>query len=176
MASRTFTADPLHERPFWQTRSFVLLLVGAGIVAVVIATTWLGKVNQRVQATRRLADDPRLSSLMIDMKTVVEKNVSTGTALGTRAPVALWLGRVAEFFESQPTDGSSPAAILKLQDADLLAGERSKMDRTALLTISARQYTFAGPQPVAGETWLVSVWRDTENRSVIHGAHRTSPQ
>lgn len=176
MASRTLIPDPLSVPPFWRTRSFTLLLVGAVFVAIVLATTWLGKINQRVQASRRLADDPRLSSLMADMKTVVEKNVTTGTTPGTRAPVALWLGRVAEFFESQPTDGSAPAAILKLRDADLLAGERSKLDRDALLTISARQYSFGGPQPAVGETWLVSVWRDAENRSIIHGALRTSRQ
>jgi hypothetical protein len=80
---------------------------------------------------------------------------------------------VAEWFESQPTNGGPPATILKLREPQLLAGERTKMEKGDLVTISARDFTFGGPMPNRGEVWLVSIWRDAEGHAVIANALRT---
>jgi hypothetical protein len=79
---------------------------------------------------------------------------------------------VKEYTVSQGTDGSPPVSLLKMEDAALLAGGRSRKDGSSNLTVSGKQYIFGGPSPRPGETWMVCVWRDSDENNVIHTAVR----
>ena len=161
--------DPLAETPFWRTRGFLLGAVALVAMATAGLTIWLVKENRRQQMQWRLDEDPALASL----KKSLIAQIAAAKSTQPRAPVALWLGRVKEFIVSQQTDGNEAVSLLKMEDAALLAGTRAKADAADALTVSGKQYTFGGPQPRTGETWLVSVWRDTAGNNVIHSATRT---
>jgi hypothetical protein len=168
MSARSRLHDPLAETPFWRTRSFVLGAVTAGLLLAAGMTVFLIRENRRQQMQWRLDDDPQLSAL----KASLTEQIQAAKSTQPRAPVALWLGRVREFTVSQQTSGTAPpVSILKLEEANLLAGERARND-TSAVTISGKQYIFGGPQPRPGESWLVSVWRDADGNSVIHSATR----
>jgi len=168
MSARSRLHDPLAETPFWRTRGFLCGAVAAGVLLAAGLTVYLVRENQRQQMRWRLDDDPQLSAL----KHSLAEQIAAAKSTQPRAPAALWLGRVKEFTVSQPTSGAAPpVSILKLEEASLLAGGRGRND-SAAVTISGKHYIFGGPQPRAGETWLVSVWRDEEGNSVIHSATR----
>lgn len=167
MSARTRLHDPLAETPFWRTRGFLLGAAAAAALATGGLTVWLVKENRRQQMQWRLDEDPELAAL----KESLIAQISAAKSTQPRAPAALWLGRVKEFTVSQSTTGAPPVSLLKLEEASLLAGTRAKQDAD-LLTISGKQYVFGGPQPRPGETWMVSVWRDTDGNNVIHSAVR----
>ena len=171
MPARSRLHDPLAETPFWRTRGFLLGLTAAAVLAGAGLTVWLVKTNQRQQRQWRLNDDPQLAVL----RQSLTKQIAAAKPGQVRAPAGLWLGRVREFTVSQATDGSPPVSLLKLEDASLLAGEPGRRDSADAVTISGRGYTFGGPRPRAGETWLVAVWRDAEgDSSFIHTAARAA--
>ena len=168
MSTRSRLHDPLAETPFWRTRGFVLGAIAAAVLLTAGLTVWLVQQNRRQQMQWRLDDDPVLSGI----KQSLTAQIVAAKPSQPRAPAALWLGRVKEFTVSQQTAGTAPAvSLLKLEEATLLAGQRAKSD-AAIITISGKQYTFGGPQPRAGEAWLISVWRDTDGNNVIHSATR----
>ena len=168
MSARSRLHDPLAETPFWRTRGFVSGMIALAVMLAAGATVWLVKVNQRQQMQWRLDEDPKLSKL----KQSLTKQIDTAKEGQQRAPVALWLGKVKEFTVSQQTNGSAAVSLLKLEEASLLAGTRTKSDGTDTLSISGKQYTFGGPQPRPGETWMVAVWRDSDGNNVIQTAVR----
>jgi hypothetical protein len=170
MSARSRLHDPLAEVPFWRTRGFLLGAITLAVFAVAGLTIWLIRENRRQQMEWRLEDDPRLAGI----KKSLAAQIDSGKPSQPRAPVpvALWLGRVKEFTVSVPTSGAPAVSLLKLEEANLLAGARAKNDGSDTVTISGKQYTFGGPQPRTGESWLVSVWRDTDGNNVIHSATR----
>ena len=170
MGARSRVHDPLSETPFWNSRGFILGVIAFALLSGMGLTVWLVKLNQRQQLQWRLDNDPKLSTI----KQSLTKQIAVAKAGQPRAPVALWLGRVKEYTVSQGTDGSPPASLLKMDDAALLAGGRSKKDGRDTVSISGKQYTFGGPQPRAGEAWLVAVWRDSDDNNVIHTAVRAN--
>lgn len=169
-AARSRLHDPLAEVPFWRTRGFLLGGIALAVLAVAGLTVWLVRENRRQQMEWRLDDDPNLAGVRKSLTALI----SAGKPSQPRGPVpvALWLGRVKDFTVSQSTTGAPPVSLLKLEEASLLAGERGKNDAAGAVTISGKQYTFGGPQPRAGESWMVSVWRDAEGNNVIHSATR----
>lgn len=168
MPARSRSHDPLAETPFWRTRGFVFGIIAAAFLCVAGGTVWLVKMNLRQQQQWRLDEDPKLAGIKLSLT----KQIAAARPGQPRAPVALWLGRVKEFTFSQGTDGSPPVSLLKMEEAILLAGSRSKSDGSDTLTISGKHYTFGGPQPRPGETWMVSVWRESDGNNVIHSAVR----
>jgi len=168
--SRLHAPDPLAEVPFWRTRPFVLGFIAIAVLAVAGLTIWLVRENRRQQMEWRLDADPHLASVKKSLVAQIESGKPAQA--GARAPVALWLGRVKEFTVSQSTNGAPAVSLLKLEEATLLAGTRTKNDGSESATISGKQYTFGGPQPRPGETWMVSVWRDPDGNNVIHSATR----
>lgn len=168
--SRLHAPDPLAEVPFWRTRAFTMGVIAAAVIAAVILTIWLVRENQRQQMERRLDDDPHLAGIKKSL--VAQINSGKPAQANARVPVALWLGRVKEFTISQSTSGAPAVSLLKLEGAILIAGARAKNDGSDTATISGKQYTFGGPQPRQGETWLVSVWRDADGNNAIHSATR----
>ena len=166
MSARSRLHDPLAETPFWRTRGFVSGILALAFILTAGATVWLVKLNQRQQMQWRLDEDPKLSRL----KQSLTKQIATAKDGQPRAPAALWLGKVKEFTVSQQTNGSAAVSLLKLEEATLLAGTRAKGDAHESLSISGKQFTFGGPQPRAGEIWMVAVWRDTDGNNVIHTA------
>jgi hypothetical protein len=167
MSARSRLHDPLAEVPFWRTRGFLLGAIALAALAVTGLTIWLVRENRRHQMEWRLDHDPRLAGI----KKSLVAQIAAAKSTQPRAPMALWLGTVKEFTVSQPTSGAPAMTLLKLEEATLLAGSRSKSDGD-LVTISGKQYTFGGPQPRSGETWLISIWRDTDGNNVIHSATR----
>ena len=170
MGARSRLHDPLSETPFWRSRGFVFGVVAFALLSASGLTLWLVKMNQRQQMQWRLDDDPKLSGIKQDLT----KQIAQAKAGQPRTPVALWLGRVKEYTVSQGTDGSPPASLLKMEEAALLAGNRSRKDGSDTLSVSGKQYTFGGPLPRIGETWMIAVWRDTDDNNVIHTAVRTA--
>jgi len=168
MGARSRLHDPLSETPFWRSRGFVFGVIAFALLSAAGLTLWLVKTNQRQQMQWRLDDDPELSRI----KQGLTKLIAAAKAGQPRAPVALWLGRVKEYTVSQGTDGSPPVSLLKMEDAALLTGSRSKKDGRDTLSVSGKQYTFGGPLPRLGETWMIAVWRDTDDNNVIHTAVR----
>ncbi len=168
MSARSRLHDPLAETPFWRTRGFLSGMIILAVMLAAGATVWLVKVNQREQMQWRLDEDPKLSKL----KQSLTKQIAAAKEGQARAPVALWLGKVKEFTVSQQTNGSAAVSLLKLEETSLLAGTRAKGDGTDTLSISGKQYTFGGPQPRPGETWMVAVWRDSDGNNVIQTAVR----
>jgi len=166
MGARSRLHDPLSETPFWRTRGFVFGIISFAVISAAGLTVWLVKMNQRQQMQWRLDHNPKLAGI----KQSLTKEIAAAKTGQPRAPVALWLGRVKEFMVSQGADGSPPVSLLKMEEATLLAGSRSRKDGSSTLTISGKQYTFGGPVPRAGETWIVSVWRDSDENNVIHKA------
>ena len=168
MSARSRLHDPLAETPFWRTRSFAFGMIALAVIIAAGATVWLVKLNQRQQMQWRLEEDPQLSKL----KESLTKQIAAAKTGESRAPAALWLGRVKEFAVSQHTNSTAAVSLLKLEETTLLAGTRAKGDGNDILSISGKQYTFGGPQPRPGETWMVAVWRDTDGNNVIHTAVR----
>ncbi len=168
MSARSRLHDPLAETPFWRTRGFLSGMIILAVMLAAGATVWLVKVNQREQMQWRLDEDPALSKL----KQSLTKQIAAAKEGQARAPVALWLGKVKEFTVSQQTNGSAAVSLLKLEETSLLAGTRAKSDTGETLTISGKHYTFGGPQPRSGETWMVAVWRDSAGNNVIQTAVR----
>ena len=168
MSARSRLHDPLAETPFWRTRGFASGMLILAVMLAAGATIWLVKVNQRQQMQWRLEEDPKLSRLKLSLTNQIAA-AKDGQA---RAPVALWLGKVKEFTVSQQTNGSAAVSLLKLEEASLLAGTRAKGDSGETLSISGKHYTFGGPQPRPGETWMVAVWRDSDGNNVIQTAVR----
>jgi hypothetical protein len=91
-----------------------------------------------------------------------------------QAPRTLWLGRIKEFTETQSTDGSPPVTVIKLEDATLLAGVRSRRDGSDNPVISGKPNAFAGPHPRQGEIWLIAAAINKEDNYVIHTAVKTA--
>ena len=165
--------DPRLEVPFWRSAAFAWGLMAALILTGFILTNWLQKVNSRQQAEWRLRADRSLSALATRLGETVAANTREGAVPGERAPVILWLGTIEEYRESTPTDGSPPTTSVILRDASLLAGTPLKDESASRLVISGKHFTFPGPMPRPGETWLISAWRE-DNRAVIHTATRTN--
>ncbi len=168
MSARSRLQDPLAETPFWRTRGFASGMIALAVMVAAAGTVWLVKVNQRQQLQWRLDEDPQLSKL----KQSLTKQIAAAKEGQPRAPVALWLGKVKEFAISQQTNSNAAVSLLKLEEAALLAGTKAKGDGTDTLSISGKQYTFGGPQPRPGDTWMVAVWRDSDGNNVIHTAVR----
>jgi hypothetical protein len=139
------------------------LLVTAGL------TLWLVTLNHRQQLLWRLDEDPKLSRVKQDLV----KQIGAAKPGQLQAPRALWLGRIKEFTESQSTDGSPPVSVLKLNEASLIAGSRSKKDSSDAPVISGKLNAFSGPAPRPGEIWLIAVSVNKEDNYVIHTAVRT---
>ncbi len=165
--------DPRLEIPFWRSAAFGWGLMATILLAGFLLTHWLQKVNSRQQAEWRLRAHPSLSALADRLEKSVNANTAPGVIPPERAPVVLWLGTVAEYRESTPTDGSAPTTSVILRDANLLAGSMTKDESTARISISGKHYLFPGPVPRTGETWLIAAWRDAAGRGVIHAAIRT---
>ncbi|HEX2750648.1 MAG TPA: hypothetical protein VHM91_21770 [Verrucomicrobiales bacterium] len=170
MASRRQTPDPLAETPFWRTRGFVLGMVALTALATAGLTMWLVGLNHRQQMQWRMEEDPAL----LRIKQNLVKQIAAAKPGQLQAPRILWLGRIREFTESQSTDGSPPVSVLKLGDASLIAGARSKKDSSDTPVISGKQYAFSGPPPRPGEVWLIAASMNKEDNYVLHTAVRTS--
>lgn len=174
-AAQPAPAPPLN--PFWEASAFrwgVFAVAALGILAGVI---WLEKVNRHYQVERRLQEDPRLGPVAQKLKQLVETNQRSGIlsdpirAEKEQAVQALWLGRVEALVENGMKDGST----LELSDAVLLAGQTGRHDAGGKIKAGRRGYSFRGAVPKAGETWLVSVWRDQSGMNAIHYASRYAP-
>lgn len=176
MGARSRLHDPLTETPFWRTRGFVFGVIAIVLLGAAGLTVFLIRTNQRQQMQWRLDDDPGLARLKEDLSRQIAAGPQSNAATPNkgRNPVALWLGRVKEFTVSQTADGSPPVSLLKMQDASLLAGHRSRKDGRDTLSVSGKQYTFGGPQPRPGEAWMVAVWRDGDDNNAIYTAVRTA--
>ena len=168
MAARSRLHDPLAETPFWRTRGFVWGMIALALLSAAGLTLYLVKLNQRQQMQWRLENDSQLSK----MKQSLTRQITAAKPGQAKAPVALWLGRVKKYTVSQQTDGSATVSLIEMEDATLLAGSRSKKDGTDTLSISGKQFTFGGPPPRPGDTWLIAVWRDSEGHTVSHTAAR----
>ncbi len=173
-ATQPSVPDPRHEIPFWRTATFGWFLMAAVLFVGFAITNWLIKANSREQAVWKLEADPSLSGLVARLREDIAQNRGAphGTALTTRAPVALWVGKVLDYRESSPVDGSEPTSSLLLTDATLLAGKASASSAPDRLSFSGKYFTFTSPVPRPAETWLISVWQDAEARPVIHSATR----
>jgi hypothetical protein len=169
MAARRQSPDPLSEVPFWRTRGFALGMLILTLLITAGLTIWLVRVNHRQQMQWRLDQDPKLSR----MKQELVQQIAAARPGQLQAPRTLWLGRIKEFTESQSTDGSPPVAVLKLEDASLIAGTRSKKDSSDTPVISGKQYPFSGHPPRPGEIWLIAASVNKEDNYVLHTAVRT---
>jgi hypothetical protein len=168
MPARSREPDPLRETPFWCTRGFRFGLLAAAVLAGAALTLYLVQLNQRRQMEWRVEHDPELRRV----RDSLARQIAAAKPGQPRAPAALWLGRVRKFTVSQQTDGSATVSLLEVENAALLAGSRSRKDGGDLLTISGKQFTFGGAPPRTGETWLLTVWRDSEGNNVLHTAVR----
>lgn len=169
-SARRQAPDPLSETPFWRTRGFVFGIIAFALLSAAGLTVWLVKYNHRQQMQWRLEEDPWLSRFKDDLT----KQIAAAKPGQFQAPRTLWLGRIKEVTETQSTDGSPPLTVIKLGDATLLAGARSKRDGSDTPVISGKQNAFSGPPPREGEIWLIAAAINKEENYVIHTAVKTS--
>lgn len=159
--------------PFWQLPAFRWGAAAVIAMGFLTGMIWLERMNRTYQLERRLGEDARLGPMAGKLKQQIEQAQSSGIlkdaalAAQRQVPQALWLGRIAPLKETDPQDGS----IVVLTDAHLLAGKAGAHDRDGQVRIGRRKYVFSGTRPRAGETWLISVWRDGPGNA-IHSAAR----
>jgi hypothetical protein len=159
--------------PFWQLPAFRWGVMAIGGLFLLTGMMWLEKLNRSYQLERRLEEDSRLGPMAAKLKAQIEHARRTGAlkdsakAAEGQVPQALWLGTVAAPSSSEPQDGS----IVVLTGAHLIAGTAGAHDRGGQVRIGRRKFVFKGSRPRAGETWLISVWRDGPGNA-IHSAAR----
>lgn len=157
--------------PFWQLPAFRWGVIAVGGMMLLMGMMWLEKKNRAYQLERRLSEDVRLGPMAQELKRQIEMAQRSGVlkdvkrAAADQIPQALWLGRIAPPGESDPQDGS----IVVLTNTHLLAGTSGPSDRNGQVRIGRRKFVYKTSRPKAGETWLISVWRDGPG-NVIHSA------
>lgn len=173
MSSRRQTIDPLAETPFWRSRGFLFACIGAAALLLIGGTAWLVRENRRQQLQWRLDEDPYLSRI----KKTLTAAIADARPGDERAPRALWLGQVKRVERNQrlpdPAGGGTvneASYLIEFDSPALLAGSRGKKETTPLQITGP--YSFNGQPPKAGETWLIAVRRDKNDRSLIHFAVR----
>ncbi len=161
--------------PFWQHPAFRWGAISAGAILLVAGMIRLEKLNRSYQIERRLEENASLGPMARELKQKIINAQRSGIfsdaakAAAGQVPHALWLGRIAPLAQNEPQDGS----IVVLTDAHLLEGAAGPHDRGSQVRIGRRKFVFQGMRPKAGETWLISVWRDGPG-NVIHSAARYS--
>ena len=171
--ARSTTPPVIGETPFWRTRTFGASVAVVAVLGLVLLTRWLQDENDRRQQLRLIGENPRLAEVVATLQRLVEK---PGFVPGVKSPAAVWVGRVADYKESIPIDGSAPVAILTLRHATLLAGTPAKTDSDERIDASGRPSVFQGDAPVRGDTWLIAVERDSDGRNRLHTAIRVPRQ
>jgi hypothetical protein len=167
MGARKQTIDPLSETPFWRTPLFVWSAAAVAALLLAGGTMYLVKLNKRQQLQWRLEEDPELSRI----KDGLVKRITATQPGNERLPRALWLGQIKDVRETASIGSEAPSCLIEMESPSLLAGTRGKKDGE-LLAISGQDYPFPVARPRKGETWMIAVRRDKEDRSLIYAAHR----
>ena len=165
--ARKNVIDPLAETPFWRTRAFVFACVGAGVLAFAGLTAYLVKENRRQQLQRRIDEDP----LLAHKKQKLTAQIAAAKPGDERAPRALWLGVVKRVAKLESGTGTGSSILIEMESPDLLAGTRGKKDAEPL-AISGQGFPFSVREPRAGETWMIAVRRDKDERALVFAADR----
>lgn len=170
-AARTKPAPPVVAVPPFVIKG------AAGMLALIGLAFLLWKVdahNDRLQAERRLAEDPALSGwfeAMQDEIATFERGPKSADASGKLAE-AVWLGTVSRRTRDSREFRSPQLTDVTLSPAYLMAGRRSPRDESKnAVRISVMGFSFPRGEPQEGERWVFAVRRINNGHNVVRAAH-----
>jgi hypothetical protein len=156
----------------------VAVKVCLGLAVLGAAATlvwWINRINDRVQAERRVLTNPALASWFESARREIavfeRQSALAAPARGERLVEAVWTGTVSKRELNHPVNRRPELIGVTLSPAHLLAGRRSPKDeRNDTVRISVKDFRFATGEPQTGERWVFSVDRINGGFNVVRDA------
>jgi len=177
---QTFMAKPTKKRdeaPAMVALSPFVLKAGAAVLVLLLAGLGLWRIektNRRIQAERRVLEDPELSVWLSRLKSEVGQfQARPASSQGERSGLAegVWLGTISQREHNSPSNRRPELISVALRPAWLLAGSRSPKDASGdEVRIGVKDFKFLGGPPQVSERWLFAVERINGGHNVVQDA------
>lgn len=157
---------------WWNPRWLIFGVILLGVALGGYGLYRLERLNRRIQAERRMQENPLAAEWLQRMKREVAEAQSPRGS-GTGLAEAVWMGTIADRSHNRP-DGARPVVVMvRMRPAWLLAGSRSPKDEAdGQVTIAVRDFSFSSGEPQLGERWLFAVTRRNGGYNFVRSAIR----
>jgi hypothetical protein len=150
--------------------------LGLAVLAATAALVWwINRINDRVQAERRVLSNPALAAWFDaarrDIAVFERQSGLAAPAPPGRLVEAVWTGIISKRELNHPVNRRPELIGVTLNPAHLLAGRRSPKDeRNDTVRISVKDFRFPTGEPQVGERWVFSVDRINGGFNVVRDA------